>query len=676
MLSKKYFDIHPVVFPVASGLIVFFVVMASIFTEAVGEITSAVQDFIVTYFGWFYILVVALFLLFVIYLAFSRYAKVKLGKDDDEPEYSFPTWFAMLFSAGMGIGLLFYGVAEPVMHFSSPPFGLNPENQVAVAKQAMNVTFFHWGLHAWAIYIVIALALAYFAYRHDLPLTIRSTLYPLLGDKINGRIGDFVEVAAIFGTLFGVATSLGLGVKQVNSGLDYLNILEISTQNQLLLIGLITAAATVSVVTGVDGGIRRLSETNLFFGLLLLLFVFFTGPTLFLLSSWVESVGYYFQTLISSTFRTTPFEGVAWQKGWTMFYWGWWISWSPFVGMFIARISRGRTIGEFIAGVLLVPTMLTFLWFVVFGNTALWIEMYGGGGMTEAVSENVSTALFVMLDKLPFSGVSSFLATLIVALFFITSSDSGSLVIDILSSGGNPDPPTAQRVFWSVTEGTVAAILLLLGGLSALQTAAIATALPFAFVMIFICISLYLGLRADMKGEGLVVPTDGVPVDHAHETPILAFSEESGKSNVPWKERLSNVLALSKQQHDKHDTATQEARGKISDFLKTLVIPTFEELSNEVKKGEHEVQIERFPFHATVRVFRENKEIFYYTIRGRVFSKHAFAFPDFKFSEAPKKPRAEIMTRSGLGHVYDLDDFTQAGIIQDFIHEFAKWKGW
>ena len=487
--------VNPYVFFVSAGIILVFLFLGTIFTAPVNQAFQLLQDGIARHFGWFYVLSVGFFLVFILWLFISPYGKIRLGKSHNRPEFSNVSWFAMLFSAGMGIGLLFYSVAEPVLHFTTPPY-TEPMTSES-ARQAMILTFYHWGLHAWAIYIVVGLSLAFFAYRHDLPLSIRSTLYPVLGNRIYGPLGNLVEILAVFGTLFGVATSLGLGVQQVNAGLDYLGILGESQGNQLMLIALITAVATASVVSGLDNGIRLLSTLNLLFGVLLLLFVLFTGPTAFLLGSMVQSTGSYLQELVGMTFQTDVFRGLEWKKQWTLFYWGWWISWSPFVGMFIARVSRGRTIRQFIAGVLLVPTLMTFVWMVVFGHTAIHSELFGQGGISEAVSTSTPTALFALLEQLPLPRISAILATLVVATFFITSSDSGSLVIDILTSGGDPEPPVGQRIFWALTEGAVAAVLLVAGGLLALQTAVITTALPFCVIMIFMCYSLRKALRAD-----------------------------------------------------------------------------------------------------------------------------------------------------------------------------------
>jgi len=484
------------VFFVSAGVILAFVGLGATFPGPAELVFSSFQDYIVASFGWFYILAVTFFLLFAFWLLVGPFGNVRLGKDEDRPNYTNLTWFAMLFSAGMGIGLLFFSVAEPVLHFGRPPIG-GQGGTIEAAHEAMNLTFLHWGFHAWAIYIVVGLPLAYFAYRYDLPLSIRSTLYPVLGDRINGRIGDIVDVVAVFGTMFGIATSLGLGAMQINSGLNFLGILEVSTNNQVLLIGGVTAAATLTVATGLNRGVLRLSQVNILLGVLLVLFVLVAGPTFFLFSSFVESLGNYLQELPSLTFRTDAFQGVDWQKQWTMFYWGWWISWSPFVGMFIARISRGRTIREFVAGTLLVPTALTFIWLVAFGNTAIYFELFGNGGVAAAANSDIATALFTLLEKLPGSVIVISVATLVIATFFVTSANSGALVIDQLTAATGFDSPPLQKMFWALLEGAVAIALLLGGGLLALQTAAITTALPFCVIMLIMCRSLFRALRAE-----------------------------------------------------------------------------------------------------------------------------------------------------------------------------------
>ena len=443
--------------------------------------------------GWFFTLAMTLILLFVVYIMFSRYGDIRLGGEDAEPDFSTTSWFAMLFSAGMGIGLLFYGVAEPMFHFINPPMPV--ENQVEAAHQAMAFTFMHWGLHSWAVYALIGLALAFFSFNKGQPLSIRTIFYPLLGDRINGAWGNLIDILATVATLFGVATSLGFGVQQINAGLSHLFGINQSVIVQMILIVIITSIATVSVVRGLDAGVKKLSEINIRLAMLLLLFVLICGPTMFILNGFAENIGYYMQKLLVISTWNETFENTNWQNSWTVFYWAWWIAWSPFVGMFIARVSRGRTIREFLMGVLCVPTIVTFLWMTVFGNTALYIEMFGDGSFAQAVTDNVPLSLFLLLEKLPFNAVTSILGVLVVVSFFVTSSDSGSMVIDIITAGGNPDPPIPQRLFWAILEGVVAAALLVSGGLSALQSAVIATGLPFGIVLLVLCFSLKKGLN-------------------------------------------------------------------------------------------------------------------------------------------------------------------------------------
>jgi len=492
--SEKY-DIHPVVFFVSASLIFLFVILSLIFLDQLSELVNVVQGFIADKVGWFYVLTMNVILAFVIYLLFSRFGDIKLGGADAKPEFGLWAWFAMLFSAGMGIGLLFYSVAEPMYHFASPPQG--PGGTVEAARSAMSITFFHWGLHVWGVYALVGLALAFFCFNRGLPLTVRSAFYPILGDRIYGPLGHAIDITAVVATLFGVATSLGLGVQQINAGLHYLFEIGQGRIVQVMLIGGITFIATGSVVLGLDKGIRRLSEFNMWIGLVLLVLVLIFGPTLFILDSLVENLGLYLQRLPELSLWTEAYTQTSWQNGWTIFYWGWWIAWSPFVGMFIARISKGRTVREFLLYVLLVPTALAFIWLTVFGNSAIFVELYGAGGIARAVRENMPLALFTLLEHFPLKTFTSLLATVVIITFFVTSSDSGSMVIDIITSGGNPDPPVKQRIFWAALEGVVASVLLLGGGLKALQTASIITGLPFAVILLFLCGSLYKGLKQD-----------------------------------------------------------------------------------------------------------------------------------------------------------------------------------
>jgi len=490
-----FIDINPYVFFISSILIALFVVGSFVFLDVMSEAFGAIQAWIANNTGWLFVLAMNIYLVYVIVIMCTHWGNIRLGGPDAKPEFSTLAWFAMLFSAGMGIGLLFYGVAEPMYHLVAPPHGAEPGTPQA-GVDAMKTTFLHWGLHPWAVYTLVALALAFFAYNRGAPLSIRALFYPVLGEKIHGFWGNLIDILATVATLFGVATSLGLGVSQVNAGLNYLFGLEQNPFIQTVLIAIITAIATVSVVLGVSAGIKRLSNFNMILAAILLAFVFIGGPTLFMLNAFVENLGNYIQDFFFLSFWNETYTGGDWQNGWTVFYWGWWIAWSPFVGMFIARVSKGRTIREFIAAVLVAPTLVTFLWLTIMGDGAIYVEMFGAGGIAKSVQENVPQSLFFFLEQFPISGITSLVAVVIVVTFFVTSSDSGSLVIDIITAGGKEDPPVVQRIFWAVTEGVVAAALLWGGGLVALQTAAITTGLPFCIVLLLLCYSLTKGLQS------------------------------------------------------------------------------------------------------------------------------------------------------------------------------------
>ncbi len=504
-------DVHPWVFFISAAIIIGSVLFTIVNHENVLGLFEQLQLLISVTAGWFLILTMNIILVFVLALLIGRFGDVRLGGEYALPEFTTRAWFAMLFSAGMGIGLLFYGVAEPMFHFVASP--LAEPGTPEAARVAMDLTFLHWGLHPWAVYSMVGLSLAFFCFNKGLPLSIRSVFYPVLGERIYGPVGNFIDILATVATLFGVATSLGLGVQQVNAGLDHLFGIGQSPGIQVALIAGITALATWSVVMGLKAGIRRLSEINLLLAVVLLLFVLVLGPTLFILNAFGENIGYYLQHLPQLSTWNETYEATNWQHGWTVFYWGWWIAWSPFVGMFIARVSYGRTIREFILGVLFVPTLITFLWITVFGNSALHIDLLGGGGMAEAVQENIPVALFLLFENFPLSEVISGLAVLVIVTFFVTSSDSGSMVIDIITAGGNPDPPLLQRLFWAILEGVVAATLLVGGGLVALQTAAIATGLPFAAVLLFMCYSLHRGLSQYSGPQGFKL----APYEHGRK---------------------------------------------------------------------------------------------------------------------------------------------------------------
>jgi len=495
--SKKYFDVDSPVFWPAVVVIVAFIAITLIVGEPMEKVFTAIQTNISDYGGWFFVLSVNFFLVFVLYIAFSKYGRIRLGGERAKPEFSKGAWFAMLFSAGMGIGILFWSVGEPMFHFIGPSRGEG--GTVEAARLAMETTFLHWGMHPWGIYALVGMALAFFTFNRKLPLTISSIFYPLLGKKIYGPWGKAINVLAVVATLFGLATSLGLGVKQVSAGLAHLFGLEDTVKTQVILIILITLAATGSVIAGLSSGVKRLSELNMILGAIFLGFMLIVGPSLFILDSFVQNLGGYIQNFFELATWTETYQQSSWQNSWTVFYWAWWISWSPFVGMFIARISRGRTLKEFVLGVLIVPTLLTFLWLSAFGGSAIFLELNGLADISGAVTENVATSLYVLLEQFPIASVTSVVGVLLVTSFFVTSSDSGSLVVDSLTAGGKLDAPVAQRVFWALTEGTIAAVLLVGGGLGALQTAAITSGLPFALLLIIITYSLLKGLDGEYE---------------------------------------------------------------------------------------------------------------------------------------------------------------------------------
>ncbi|RPF56140.1 glycine betaine transporter [Aquisalibacillus elongatus] len=457
-------------------------------TWNLGNVTGNIQGFLVEKFGWFYLLSATSFLVFAIFLIASKYGNIVLGKDGDKPEYNYITWFGMLFSAGMGIGLVFWGATEPIYHFNTPPFEVDSESEAA--KVAMRYSFFHWGLHPWAIYSILALALAYFQFRKDAPGLVSSTLKPLFGDKMNGGWGTLVDVIAVFATIFGVATSLGLGAQQISSGLGFL--FEGLTNNftlQFIIIIAVTILFMLSAITGLDRGIKYLSTTNIILAFILMFFMLFAGPTNFIMNFFTTTLGSYIQKLPAMSFRMAPFneENTGWLQSWTIFYWAWWIAWAPFVAMFIARVSRGRTVREFVVGVLLVPTIFGALWFAVFGGSAIALEYNDGMDLFTIISDTgQEAALFTVLDNYPIATLSSILTILLISTFFITSADSATFVLGMQTTGGDLDPALRVKIAWGIVQSATAAVLLWQGGLGALQTASIIAAFPFAFILIMV----------------------------------------------------------------------------------------------------------------------------------------------------------------------------------------------
>jgi len=484
------------VFIIAVGIVLLFVLWGFFSPDSLATTSGNALDLTTEKFGWFYLLATFGFLVFSIFLAFSKYGKVKLGADNDQPEYSKRSWFAMLFSAGMGIGLVFWGAAEPLSHYINPP--QNAESQsTEAARLAMRYSFFHWGLHAWAIYTVIGLAIAYFNFRKGYSGLISSTFYPLIGTKAKGPIGKAIDILAIIATIFGVATSLGLGTLQINGGFNHLTNIPNTYSTQLTIIVVVTILYLLSATTGLDKGIKTLSNLNLGIAATLLVFVLFAGPTSFLFDVFTTTIGSYLQNIVQMSLTLTPFSQGTWIKSWTLFYWAWWIAWAPFVGMFIARVSKGRTIKEFILGVLLVPSLFGFLWFAVFGGTALNLELFHNGKIAEAAQTDVTSALFNTLQQLPIGEILSGIATLLIITFFITSADSATFVLGMLSSKGNQNPTTKVKLVWGLLQSSIAAVLLFSGGLQGLQSASIIAAAPFSIIMVLMCYSLYIALQKE-----------------------------------------------------------------------------------------------------------------------------------------------------------------------------------
>lgn len=647
--NVKRSQINAPVFYTSATLIFVLVLFAALFPDQADRQLSALQTGLFANASWFYILAVALILLSVTYLGLSRYGDIKLGPDHAEPDFSYVSWFAMLFSAGMGIGLMFFGVAEPVMHYMSPPTG-TPET-VQAAKEALRITFFHWGLHAWGIYAIVALILAFFSYRHGLPLTLRSALYPIIGDRIYGPIGHAVDVFAVIGTVLGVATSLGYGVLQVNAGLNHLFGLPVNETMQVILIVAITALATLSVVSGLDKGIRILSELNLGLAVLLLILVGALGPTVLLLKSFVENTGGYLSEIVTKTFNLYAYEpkSSSWLGGWTLFYWGWWLAWSPFVGMFIARVSRGRTIREFVTGVLFVPTGFTLLWMTFFGNSAIWLIMQKGAqDLAQTVQSDQTLALFNFLEHFPFSSVLSCIAMAMVVVFFVTSADSGALVVDTLASGGSDRTPVWQRVFWASMMGFVAITLLLAGGMKALQTVTIASALPFSIILLISIYGLFKALKIDAYKRD--------------SKQITTIAPTAARNPISWQRRLRNIAYFPK-------------RSQVRRFMSEVILPAMKMVEAELTKqntasSTDDSAEDRIRFEVNL-----GEELnFVYEVRLRPYLQPTFALvgmADEERSEEQKYYRAEVYLKEG-GQDYDVMSWTQEQIIHDILDQYEK----
>lgn len=644
-------DIAPFTFfgsaMVAIGLIVF----ASAMPERAAATFRIANRWVVDDAGWFYMLSVAIFLLFVLGLAVSPMGRIRLGPDDAEPDYPFGTWAAMLFSAGMGIGIVFYGVAEPITHFAAPPDAA--PGTAAAARDAMQVTFFHWGVHAWGIFAVMGLALAYFSYRRGEPLALRSAFIPLFGERARGRLGDVIDIFAVVGTLAGLATSLGLGVSQLNATLAYLVGMEQSTAVQMWLIGIVTLLATITVATGLDNGVRRLSEAILILSALLMVAVLAVGPTRFLFQAFVENIGLYLDSFVSRTFHIYAYEPTDWVATWTLFYWGWWISTAPFVGLFIARISRGRTIREFVLGVLLAPAGFSFIWFTIFGATAIWLDgTVAAGGIHRVVEENMPIALFALFEYLPLSVPLAWATGLLVALYFVTTSDAGALVMAMITArGGTEDeePALWLRVFWALTCGAMAAVLLLAGGLAAVQMAAIIAALPLAIIMLFMCYGLWTSLRR----EAALTASEQLPA-----APLIGSD-----GRFEWRRRLAAIVS---------HPGERQVRG----YIERVIGGALDAVVQELARREVEAVVERADGEVTLRVTHGEGSDFIYAVRAVARALPAFALADSGRRRASARTsyyRAEVYLAEG-GRGYDIYGYDTEQVIADVINHYDRFR--
>ncbi|MHC0038724.1 glycine betaine uptake BCCT transporter [Pseudoneobacillus sp. C159] len=476
-------------------LTLIFIIWGVFFTDNLTKVTNAIYNSSIDYLGWFYLSVTLFFIIFSIYLLFSKYGNIRLGRKTDTPDFSTASWLAMLFGAGMGVGIVYWSVAEPVTHYTAPPVGTG--YTVEAANTAMKYTFFHWGLHPWAIYTVIGLALAFFQYNKRLPASISSAFHPILGDKIHGPIGKLIDILSIFATVFGIATSLGLGAMQVTAGMHDIFGIPNTLFIQLVVIAVATVLFIISINTGLERGIKYLSNAAILFSVAIMVLVLFVGPALTVIKVFFNTMGLYLSDFLHMSLRLSPFgKGEQWISSWTLFYWAWWIAWAPFVGMFIARVSRGRTIKEFVIGVLIVPTLGTCLWMSVFGGSALeLVQNPGNGDLANHIVENVSLSIFIFFDHLPLSTLLSILGFVVVAIYYITVADTATFVLGMLSEGGTLNPSNKIKMTWGIIQSALAAVLLLAGGLEVLQTASIAAALPFAIILLVMCYSLLEGLR-------------------------------------------------------------------------------------------------------------------------------------------------------------------------------------
>ncbi|WP_459615967.1 BCCT family transporter [Bordetella sp. 2513F-2] len=651
--NKLASQISPVTFVGSAVIALALIGYASLRPDAAAQLFKHANDWIINEGGWFYLLAVGFFVVFLVGLAISPFGRIKLGPDESTPDYSYGTWVAMLFSAGMGIGIVFYGVAEPIMHFSAPP-DAEPRSAQAM-RDAMEITFFHWGVHAWAIYALMGMCLAYFGYRKNQPLTLRSALYPLIGDRVNGPIGSIIDIFAVVGTLAGLATSLGLGVSQLNASMSYLFDLPQNLDTQLVLILIVTVLATITVATGLDNGIRRLSEFIIIVSFVLMAALLFLGPTAFLLQAFVENIGLYLNGFIARTFHVYAYQpsNAQWVGEWTLFYWGWWISWSPFVGLFIARISRGRTIRQFLLGVLFAPAGFSFIWFTIFGDLAIWLDVNRAGGeISRVVTDNMPIALFSVFEYMPFSSILAWVTGLLVAVYFVTASDAGALVIAMITARNTEDEPALWlRVFWALVCGAFAACLLLAGGLDAVQMAAVIAGFPLAIILVIMS----WGIWKSLRDEAYMLATQALQA-----VPLLPT-----EGSVPWRRRLGGIVS-------------HPSKEQVNRFIEKTVAPALDSVREELARRELQAVTE--PLEGVdgiqLRVLHgEGMPEFLYAVRRVSYPIPAFALSDQHSSKDERRrySRAEVYLSQG-GRGYDIYGYNTEHVISDVITHYDRFR--
>ncbi len=634
------------IFPPSMVFIILVSVVSVLYPEMADKILNLIKNFIFVNLNWVYVWAVTLFVVFLLYLLFSKYGNIRLGDNDSRPEHSFFSWIAMLFSAGMGIGLMYFGVAEPMQHYTSEAFGLT--HYVNKAKNAQLYTFFHWGIHAWAIYGLVGLSLSYFTYRLKMPLSLRSCFYPLLKNKTNGVWGNVIDVFALCSTFFGITTTLGFGVVQINSGLQILNIVpDTNFIYQIMIVGILVGLAILSALTGVNKGIKILSNINVTLVVSLLLFVLFFGPTVFLIGSFTEGLGNYISNFFNLTFGTHVYdaEALPWFYDWTILYWAWWISWSPYVGLFIAKISRGRTIREFILAVLVIPSLFNFIWMTVFGNSAIWFDLNVGKGALSALAGNPDALMFRFLEYLPFTEIDSFSTIIIVIIFFVTSADSGIFVMNNIATKNALTSPKWQTILWGTLLAVLSLLLLNAGGLKALQSMTLITALPFSLIMILFMVSLLKGLTIDQS----------------------YYDRTFSKTTVPWsgrlwKDRLKQIVAT-------------KDKSTVDNFINTTVKEAFTELQEEFKKNGiiSNIKVKNNPLKIELEIEYDVINNFIYGVETTAKNIANYLIDEENLPDVQQKgtffPKAYFGdTREG----YDIQYFTKNELISDVLKHYDR----